>query len=97
MTTAEITIEIMGQEFPAEVAFNYTPAIDGRYSGPPEDCYPSEPEEFDIQSLKIIQQKPVLFEPERKIRVTHDLDDLIPLIESDLIEEIKEWQANNAE
>lgn len=34
-----------------EVLGDYTPAVKGRMYGPPEDCYPDEPAEFDMQEV----------------------------------------------
>ena len=34
-----------------EVHFTYYPARPGRISGPPEDCYPDEPSEFEIEQI----------------------------------------------
>jgi hypothetical protein len=28
---------------------HYAPALPGRYSGPPENCYPDDPEEIDFE------------------------------------------------
>lgn len=45
-----ITFNVIGLTFDAEVS--YTPATPGRYSGPPEDCYPDDPAELDFISLE---------------------------------------------
>lgn len=44
-----ITFNAIGLNFDAEIS--YTPATPGRYSGPPEDCYPDDPAELEILSL----------------------------------------------
>ena len=31
----------------------YYPGSPGRYSGPPEDCYPAEPDELEIESVTV--------------------------------------------
>lgn len=36
-----------------EVTFDATPSIPGYVSGPPEDCYPSEPGEIEILTVKL--------------------------------------------
>ena len=45
-----ISFQAIGLTFDAEVS--YTPATPGRYSGPPEDCYPDDPAELDFISLE---------------------------------------------
>lgn len=44
-----ITFTAHDLTFEAEV--DYTPPTPGRYSGPPEDCYPDEPSELDFFTL----------------------------------------------
>ena len=34
-----------------DVHFTYYPARPGRISGPPEDCYPDEPSELEIEQI----------------------------------------------
>lgn len=51
MATENIKIDIMGVEFDGYVEFDYTPAVKGVYHLAPEDCYPSEPEEFELTWL----------------------------------------------
>lgn len=41
------TIEHKGMEITA----HYTAGVQGRFSGPPEDCYPSEPAEVEIEEV----------------------------------------------
>ena len=44
-------------EFPVTVEYDYTPEDIGRVSGPPEYCYPPEPEQFEITKLLINGQE----------------------------------------
>lgn len=41
-------VELDGNEVDCRVEFTYYPGDPGRLSGPPEDCYPPEPPEFEI-------------------------------------------------
>lgn len=40
-------------ELEVDIDFDYLPERHGKYDGPPEFCYPSEPEELDIYSVRI--------------------------------------------
>ena len=35
------------------IEYTYSPFTPGQYSGPPDRCYPDEPEELDISSIKV--------------------------------------------
>lgn len=48
---AMVTLDVNGSEVEAELTFDYTPFSPGFYSGPPGDCYPCEPEEYDLLTL----------------------------------------------
>jgi len=50
--TKTVTLDINGSEVEAELSFNYTPEVQGVYDALPENSYPTEPEEFDLLSLK---------------------------------------------
>lgn len=54
-----ITFRAIGLDFEAEV--DYLPMIPGRYSGPPEDCYPDEAAEISITSLITFTGKDAMF------------------------------------
>lgn len=54
-----ITFNAIGLNFDAEIS--YTSATPGRYSGPPEDCYPDEPAELDFISLVTYSGKDAMF------------------------------------
>ena len=54
-----ITFNAIGLNFDAEIS--YTPATPGRYSGPPEDCYPDEAAELDFISLETESGKDAMF------------------------------------
>ena len=43
------------QIFPWSVTFTYLPPLPGFISGPPESCYPEEPEEVEI--IEIISER----------------------------------------
>ena len=45
----DITFRCFGLDFEAEVDF--TPGIPGRFSGPPEKCYPDEGAEIEFKTL----------------------------------------------
>lgn len=46
-----ITIEVCGKELEAEVEFDFTPKVPARTSGLPENCWPEEPETWEIYGL----------------------------------------------
>lgn len=54
MSMMTVPIEIMGVEFLAEVDYSYYPGSPGKVDGPPEDCYPPEPEELDINYVILV-------------------------------------------
>lgn len=54
-----ITFNAIGLNFDAEIS--YIPETPGRYSGPPEDCYPDEPAELDFISLVTYSGKDAMF------------------------------------
>lgn len=41
------------EEIVIDVEFTYHPGTPGRYSGPPEYCYPAEPGEIEIVSARV--------------------------------------------
>lgn len=51
-SSTTVRIQVEGSTF--EVAGNFYPSTPGRYSGPPEDCFPDEPGEFEVDSVKFI-------------------------------------------
>lgn len=53
MATKTITVETdLFGEVEFVMTYEYSPFRPGRYSGPPEDCYPDEPEELEIESIE---------------------------------------------
>jgi len=44
-------VERDGVEVDLRIAGRYTPGLEGRTFGPPENCYPSEPAEAEIEAL----------------------------------------------
>jgi hypothetical protein len=78
MPTTKLTLDCSPfEEYTFEIEFNYTPFRPGRYSGPPEDCYPDEPEELEITSIKITDCP----------FISPDVE-LLPLITDDAMESI---------
>ena len=54
------------------IAYDYSPAQRGRYSGPPEDCYPDEPAEVDITDVVL---QGMLLSPERLSALIGELNE----------------------
>lgn len=50
----DLTVDCHGVVW--RVIGNYIPAQPGRYSGPPEDCYPDEQAEWDDVSIFLINE-----------------------------------------
>jgi len=51
--TKTVTLDINGSEVEAELSFNYTPEVQGVYDALPEDCFPTEPEEWELLKLVV--------------------------------------------
>jgi hypothetical protein len=47
----KVTFTAIGLSFEGEV--NFTAGDPGRYSGPPENCHPAEPDEAEFESLTV--------------------------------------------
>lgn len=71
------------------VYYYFTPAQRGRYSGPPEDCYPDEDEEIEIVDCHCHS---LLLTAEGRLALFKWLEDDERLIER-LIKEISEYEA----
>jgi hypothetical protein len=76
--TKTVTLDINGSEIHAELKFEYTPEIPGVYTALPENSYPTEPEEFDLLSLKTEDGD--------------NCDWMIPFIAEDLVSQLKEGE-----
>lgn len=82
--TTSIEVEI-------EVEVDYSPGISGRYSGPPEDCYPDEPSCAEIIGAKIM----IPLDSEgfkRGYKTIKCPQELIDLIDADEIQEKSDEQ-----
>ena len=52
MPLIEFTVDLGDEgEFDMIIEYNYTPEQRGRYSGPPESCYPDESEELEVTDV----------------------------------------------
>lgn len=49
-------VELDGQPVRVKVLYNFLPGTPGRTSGPPEDCYPSEPDETEIEGVYALSE-----------------------------------------
>jgi hypothetical protein len=71
-----VTLDINNIEVEATLTFDYTPEVKGVYDALPEDCYPTEPEEWDLLKLRTEDGD--------------DCDWMIPYIADSLIEQLGE-------
>lgn len=46
-----MNITFTAHDLTFEAEIDYTPSSPGRYSGPPEDCYPDDPSEMEFVTL----------------------------------------------
>ena len=51
-TTYTVDLGILG-EIDALVTYEYSPPQSGKYSGPPEDCYPDEDAELTVTNVQV--------------------------------------------
>lgn len=49
--TKTVILEINDTEVEAVLTFDYTPEVQGVYDALPEDCFPTEPEEYELIKL----------------------------------------------
>lgn len=74
-------------EMEVDIDFDYTPETRGRFSGPPEDCYPTEPENLDVHGVVLTG---------KFFRVPADVTDKVDLrqIEDAIIDEVRDmWSS----
>lgn len=67
-------IEINGVDFECEIEYSYIPGDPGKLYGPPEDCYPPEAPEIEIDVLKITNGK---IYGEKNEKIWHHVDFLL--------------------
>ena len=74
--TKTVTLDINNTEVEAVLTFNHTPEIPGVYTALPENCFPTEPEEWELLNLETEDGD--------------DCDWMIPYIADSLIEQLGE-------
>jgi len=50
--TKTVILNINGTKVEAALTFDYTPEVKGVYDALPQDCFPTEPEEYDLLKLE---------------------------------------------
>lgn len=79
MNTEEIQIEVAGKELDFVVEFNFTKGTPGVYHLAPEDCYPSEPDEYEVTALYCIGY-------EQGKRKQYDVSYMLEFINDEVVE-----------
>lgn len=82
-TTCTIEIEL-------EVDFTYEPPVPACVSGPPEDCYPAEGDEVELQSAELVLRSYVY--DDRGGRKTQSVSrlDILDYLDSDCLASLEE-------
>ena len=76
----------------------YTPGLPGRYSGPPERCYPDEPSEFDVDTLHIREDDDTLTDASHILQAPHgQIAQHYPLYEAATRAADEIWARRNAQ
>jgi hypothetical protein len=53
----ETTVELEGNEVEVTVEYSYSPGTPGKFYGPPENCYPDEPAECEVEVIYLTADK----------------------------------------
>lgn len=53
MSSEYILLDVCGGLVKLEVHFSFRKGFPGKLCGPPEDCYPMEPDEWELQELRM--------------------------------------------
>lgn len=77
----KVVIGIGEHEIECECEFDYQPFMPGVLSGPPEICYPDDPEDYDPTKLTYILDG-----------IVYDISCLLPLIEDDIEYSFDIWK-----
>lgn len=75
MNTEKIQIEVAGVELDFVVEFNFTKGTPGVYHLAPENCYPAEPDEYEVFALYAIgyeQGKPKQYDVSYMLEFIND-------------------------
>ena len=75
MPKEDVLIYLNEVELSAEIEYGFTPEVPAKLYGLPENCYPAEPEEWDLHRL-VLQNG-------------EDISELIHYIEDDLIQQLR--------
>ena len=51
--TINFSVERDGEELELEVVGTYSPGLPGKTYGLPEDCYPPEPDEVEVEEIRL--------------------------------------------
>ena len=79
MLSEELQIEILGKEIEFQVEFNFTKGKPGVYHLAPEDCYPDEPDEYEVTALYCVGY-------EQGKRKQYDVSYMLEFINDEVVE-----------
>jgi hypothetical protein len=79
-----LEVEVGGQNL--QLAIDYTPAREGQYSGPPEDCYEDEPSELVVERIDLVLHitEDLSSNPRATRKILVDVTDLLTEMNHDL-------------
>ena len=86
MTTKIIELVIGDVGFDVEVQFTFTKGYPAKTNALPENCYPEEPDEWELESLNVVDDK-----------TKYPIDILIDALHAEIIEKLYEKLEEEAE